>query len=208
MPTLAVSDIPGIIPADSLTHDTRTQEWSFKALSGRLIELSSMDASAILTAATGLVVDAQRQGEPVAWVTTEKSCAYPPDLSEQGVDLDALVVIRVPVTNDIPRAAEKLARSGAFGLIVLDLGADAEIPTPLLARLMQLARKHSAVVMCLTEKSADVSSLSSLVSLRGEARRVRSSRGWHTFEVRILKDKRGSPSWTHTEHCRGPLGLR
>ena len=38
-------------------------------LRGRLVELSAQGASATLTAAVGLVVQCQRDGEPAAWIT-------------------------------------------------------------------------------------------------------------------------------------------
>jgi recombination protein RecA len=202
-----LSQLPDIVPAQSLIHDADTCAWRYDILCGRLVELSSIDTSASLTATTGLIVQAQRQGEPVVWVTAKESCVYPPDLSGQGIDLEALIVIRVDAVTDVPRAAEKLVHSGAFGLVVLDLGDHAHIPTPLLARFMQLARKHGAAVVCLSEKSADVESLSSLVSLRGEVRRVQSEAGMYRIEVQVLKDKRGT-SWRHTEQCHGPMGLR
>ncbi|HDS74222.1 MAG TPA: recombinase A [Firmicutes bacterium] len=202
-----LSRLPDIVSAQSLMHDTDARTWRYDALCGRLIELSSADAAASLTATTTLIAQAQREGEPVAWVTTEESCVYPPDLSEQGIDLDALIVVRIGTTTDVPRAAEKLVQSGAFGLIVRDLVERAHIPTPLLARLMQLARKHATVVVCLTVKPSDEESLSSLVSLRGEARRIRREGVIYRFEVHALKNKRGSP-WRHTEQCHGPMGLR
>ena len=51
----------------------------------------------------------------------------------------------------IPRAGEKLLRSGGFGVIVLDLGA-ADIPMPLQTRLTGLAHRHHSALICLAEK--------------------------------------------------------
>lgn len=96
--------------------------WRLEEVAGRLIEISGQSATAALTCALGLVLDAQRHGEPVAWVSDVGSSFYPPDAADSGVDLEALVVVRVPATLAIPRAADQLARSGAFGLLVLDLG--------------------------------------------------------------------------------------
>src|SRR5262249_56189918 len=85
-----------------------------------------------------------------------------------GVDLDALAVVRVPAPADILRAADMLARAGAFGLLVLDVGA-ADVPMAAQSRLLGLAQKHDAAVLFLTKKTG--ASLGSLISLRGEARR-------------------------------------
>ena len=95
--------------------------WSLQELSGRLTELSGSNDGACLTLAISMVLDAQLQGETVAWVSSIDSTFYPPDVHDSGVDLDALAVIRVPDTRDIMHATDKLARSGAFGLVVFDL---------------------------------------------------------------------------------------
>jgi recombination protein RecA len=182
-------------------------------LAGRLVELSGQGASAALTYAVKLVLDAQARSEPTAWVTSTASVFYPPDLEESGVVLSALVVVRVEhaLASRHKRqavAAERLVRSGAFGLVVVDLGADATLAQPLQTRLLGLAQKHDAVLLCLTEKPPEAPSLGSLVSLH-----VHASRRWlgaDRFECRldVRKDKQRGPTWSESEVCRGPLGLR
>jgi len=115
-------------------------------------------------------LDAQRRGELVGWATSTESCFYPPDGAQLGIDLAALVVVRVPKADAIARAGEKLLRSGGFGLVVLDLGL-ADIPTPLQSRLNGLAHHHHTALVCLTEKDSRAFSLGSLVSLRVHAER-------------------------------------
>ncbi|HTM21966.1 MAG TPA: recombinase A, partial [Kofleriaceae bacterium] len=95
--------------------------WQLAALRGRLVEVSAAAGSAGLTAAVGMVLAAQREAEPVAWVTPPEHGFFPPDLGDSGVDLDALVVVRAPDLRASARAAEHLLRSGAFGLVVIDL---------------------------------------------------------------------------------------
>src|SRR5438093_9453381 len=69
--------------------------WGLDALRGRLVELSARGAAATLTSAIELVGEAQRSGEPVAWVTLGHATFYPPDVADSGIDLAALAVIRV-----------------------------------------------------------------------------------------------------------------
>jgi len=95
--------------------------WNLDALAGRFIELSGVLGSAALTAATSLVVAAQLRSEPVAWVGVGASSVYPLDLAESGVDLDAFPFVRASNGLTASRAAERLLRSGAFALIVVDL---------------------------------------------------------------------------------------
>ena len=180
--------------------------WSLDALAGRLVELAATDASAQVTAAFTAVLDAQRRGEIAAWMTSIESGFFPPDAAASGVDLDALIVVRLSSAAQIPRAADRLIRSGALGLAVLDLGsdgrADAPFPAAYASRLAGLARTHGTAVILLT--GSRTACLGPLVSWRGEARR----RGALELEIRSLRDKRGVAGMRHVEPCRGPAGLR
>ena len=182
--------------------------WGLEQVAGRLVEISGAGAAAALTLAFGLVLEAQRRGEPVAWIALEERGFYPPDAAEGGVDLGALVVVRVANAKAVGRAADQLVRSGAFGLIVLDLGAGADVPTPLQTRLVGLAQKHQTALLCLTEKGGELPSLGSLVSLRVQAQRERICDDRFSCGLAVLKDKRRGPTWTHAEIYRGPAGLR
>ena len=184
-----------------------TPQWDLQEIAGRLTELSGLGGSACLTLATSMVLDAQRQAETVAWITSNNSSFFPLDVAAGGVDLEALAVVRVPDAPAVARAADRLARSGAFGLLVLDLGANPRVSAALQARLRSLARKHDTAILCLTEKRASTSSLGSLVSMRGEARIRRLSDDRFACELRVIKDKHRGPGWTHREICRGPDGM-
>jgi len=179
--------------------------WTLATLRGRLVELSARGASATLTAATELVTEAQTEHEPVAWIALGASSFYPPDLAESGVDLAALVVVRAPDATAAARTAERLLRSGAFGLVVIDLGSAHELPMQIQGRLVTLAQSHDAAIVCLTDKQEDAASLGSLVSLRAEALRLR-ERDELSVNIRVLKDKRRGPGWTQTLKRRGPAG--
>ena len=212
---------PSVPPSDAFPKTVRrgipaapapaAEPWSHAALAGRLVELTGAGGAASLTMAASLVLDAQRRKETVAWVTSRESAFFPPDLAAGGVDLEALAVVRLPDPQCVARAAERLLRSGGFGLVVLDLGAGrgtGDVTMPLQARLVGLAEKHAAAVLCLTRKPAQAPSLSSLVSLRAESRRRRTAEGAFLCEVVALKDKRRAPGWTHAEVRHGPPGLR
>lgn len=182
--------------------------WELGALRGRLVELSARGASATLTAAFEIVAEAQAQGEPVAWLAPASSAFYPPDVADSGIDLAALVVVRAPDLTAAARTAERLLRSGAFGLVVLDLaGAAVEMPIAIQGRLVTLAQTHDAAIVCLTEKSEDTTSLGSLVSLRAAALRQREGSARFRVTIRALKDKQRGPGWTHVASRRGPAGL-
>lgn len=188
-----------------------TEQWNLPALGGRLVELSGLGASATLSLAFSLVADAQARQEPAAWVACHGSSFYPPDAAACGIDLDNLPVVFTPTAPRAARAAERLARSGAFGLVVIDLAGERPLlPQALLSRLAGLAGKHDCAVVVLTAKPADRASLGSLVSLRAEARREALERqvpGRFACRLEALKDKRRAPGWTHEESRLGPPGL-
>jgi recombination protein RecA len=192
--------------AQPLPH--KADRWRFPKLVGRLVEISGIGSTARLTVACGLVLEAQQRAEPVAWVTLAHSTFFPPDAAESGVDLDALIIVRVPNAQAAARAADRLLRSNAFGLLILDLGTDAGIPAPLLSRLSGLAMRHQSAVILVTEKDETVPSLGSLVSVRVEARRQRIGRDRFRYRLVVHKDKHAGPAWSHAEDCRGPAGLR
>ena len=180
--------------------------WTLTEIAGRLVEISAWKASASLTMAFGLVRQAQEHGEPVGWLTSMASCFYPPDAAQSGTDLKALVVVRIPGTQEIPRAGEKLLRSGGFGLLIFDLGT-ADIPMPLQTRLTGLAHRHHTALVCLTQKQKKTFSLGSLVSLRVHAEKKRAAENRFACVVSVLKDKHRGPTWTHEELRVGPAGL-
>lgn len=190
-------------------HAPAAARWTRAQLSGRLVEVSGIGAVASLTAAVGLVLEAQVEGDPVAWISLPASTFYPPDLADSGVDLEGLVVVRAPSVEHAGRAADRLLRSGGFGLVVLDLGPggrDAALPIPLQGRLVGLAQRHDAAIVCLTEKPADAASLGSMVSLRAETLRAREGERF-VVSVRALKDKQRGPGWEQAEPAKGPAGL-
>jgi recombination protein RecA len=206
----------------------KENNWSRDTLAGRLVEIRSATAPARLTAAFGVVRNAQQHGESAVWITTTHSSFFPPDAAEGGVHLDSMPVVRLPLVNDIPRAADALIRSGAFGLVVMDLiedtgparrslgegGRGTRIRNGAPARLTGLAQKHDTAVVLLTGDPRDSNRLGPVVSLRAEARRgskpSSSFRGDRTgvIEIRVIKDKLQATGWHHTEPCRGPSGLR
>jgi len=92
--------------------------WQLSDLAGRLVELSGQQAAARLTAAFGLVLEAQICGDRAAWVTCGQGTFFPPDVAAGGVDVESLPVVRIDHTRAAGRAAEHLVRSGGFGLVV------------------------------------------------------------------------------------------
>lgn len=151
---------------------------------GQLLELSGSRPGKLSTAAR-LIAQAQAAGEPVAWVAQRDGASfYPPDFALAGVDLAALVVVRVPREHGahaLVRACELLLRSGAFGFLALDFASTADSAHPQggalrmprgelawQARLSGLARMHEARLVLLTAARREEPSLGPLIGLRVE----------------------------------------
>ncbi len=163
--------------------------------------------------AFALVHEAQTLQEPVAWVTLRTETFYPPDAAASAIDLAQLAVVRVPQHRDVCRAADQLARSQAFGLLVLDLSSGDErtlrrcVPMASLSRLMGLAHKYHCAIIFLTHKAERAPSLGSLISLRGQTTRRRVGPDAFVCRMQVVRDKRRAPGWKHEVSCRGPSGL-
>lgn len=188
---------------------------------GRLIELAGGPDAARTSTAVQFLLDAQREGDPVAWVQPQGGELYPPDVASAGLDLRALLVVHVPLEAGpagLPKAAELALRSGAFGALVLDVSRG---PVPRgeawLGRLAALAREHQCGVALLSRDTPGLGaepglgagrSLGPLVSLRLLPRRRRVRPGRHRLEAEILKDKSGyRPSLPGPRVWVGPEGM-
>ncbi len=210
-PASKLADLPPLIAEMRMARGASLipvpREWSLDLLAGRLVELSSHHETVSLTAASHLVLKAQQRGEPCAWVATGRSTFYPPDVSRLGVDLSSLPVVRARDGLAATRATDHLLRSGAFSVVVFDMGPNPFLRPAMQTRLAGLAKKHHTTVLCLTHKSPQAPSLGSLISIRGEGHIER--RGFNQFAWRIdvLKDKQHGPGWSHEEVCLGPEGL-
>lgn len=185
--------------------------WSFEELTGRLVQIDGAQDSAVLTLAFALLLEAQQCREPAAWIASRSSVFYPPDADDNGIDLAALPVVRVPDVTAAFAAADLLLRSGGFGLLVADLDVPPAVPSTMLARLAGLARRRHTAVVFLTRGKPAVraeGSLGSLISLHLRAERRHLGPDRFGCGVVAVKDKHRAPAWRHLEECRGAAGLR
>jgi recombination protein RecA len=177
---------------------------------GRLIEIVSQPAGAQMTTAVACLRQAQAQGEPAAWVQPAGGSLYPPDLADNGIDLEGLIVVHVPQRAGpygLAKAAELLLRSGGFGMVVIDFF-DTALPADVAwhGRLLGLAREHQSWLLLLSD-GRRAGSLGPLVSLCIEPQRRRVERAHFAIEHRVRKDKSGVLCKLAEDHRRGPWGL-
>ena len=181
--------------------------WHPAELAGRLCELAADPHGVHLTLACALIRSFQQAAEPAAWVTASRATFFPPDAARAGVDLAALPVVTVPGPKAVLSVAERLTRCGAFGLIVLELGAHLAVPAAVLARLARLARRHDTALLCLTTPEPETT-LGSLVALRGRGFRTATRHpGYFHCGIRVLKDRRHGPGGSLAVTCHAPYGM-
>jgi hypothetical protein len=157
------------------------------------------------------VTEAQTRGELVSWVQPEDGALFPPDLDEAGVDLDSLITIHVPRHPfALVRAAEWLARSGAFGLTVIDLtdALPAGSSVNWQGRLQGLLRQYDGRILLLTSNAYEDPSSGPLVGLRVESRRGPLQADRFEVHTLVLKDKVGLDTKLSSTKSIAPAGLR
>jgi hypothetical protein len=203
-PSLALADIP-VFRAATLKTAAVGGPWQFDSLVGILAEVSEEVPSGAVSFAAEIIAEAQRQNEPVAWVTGTESIFFPPDLRGRGIDISAVAVIRVKGETDSLMAAEWLVRSGAIGLVVVDLAAQGSITDDSLGRLLRLSERNSCAVIFLTRKRGRDPSLGSRISLRGCI--TRSGSGPFVIDIRTTRDKRSNSSSRQSRRYHGPSGM-
>lgn len=218
-PALPVSPVPAVAspppspPAPAA--EGAGDHWNLAALAGRVCELGHDGATPRLSFTAALVREAQQQGQPVAWIQAGDSGFYPPDLATGGIDLAALPVIRAPHAIAAARACDHLLRSGAFGLVVVDLDQHCDLPAGMQSRLAGLARHHQSALVFLTRPATGsrpgghsaAGNLGGLVSLRAKGTLQPDHEGRFRCTLTALRDKRHGPGWTREEVRRGPAGL-
>lgn len=186
-----------------LARDT----WGLDAVAGRLAEISGGAATGALTICAGLIAETQQRCAAAAWINGEVPGFFPPDFAASGIDLAALPVIHAGDRTKACQVADTLVRTGAFSVIVLNLGTKSLLPFAVQTRLGGLAKKHHTAILLLTRAIRRDENRSSLVSLRADTEKRRAGHDCFLCEVRVSKDKQRAPGWNHAELCRGTPGL-
>ena len=105
--------------------------------------------------------------------------------------------------HSVGRVAETLLRSGAFRLLVVDLGKSHSMPMARLSQLSGLARKHLSCVVFLTERQNAEQSVGPLVSLHGRTSREHVRDGEFTYRIDVLRDKIRGRHWSWQVNLAG-----
>lgn len=203
-PATVLADIP-VVRAAALPGASGGGSWSYESLLGVLAEVSEETPSGAVSFVTEIIIEAQRRREPVAWVSGTQSIFFPPDMAARGVELSAVAVIRAGGETDSLTAAEWLAGSGAFGLLVVDAEGEWNVSDASLGRVQKLAERNQCAVLFLTRKRRNDPSLGSRISVRGFV--ARSGAAPFVTDICTVKDKRSNTSTRQRRQYNGPPGM-
>jgi hypothetical protein len=201
---LALEDIP-VFRAAALKVPARSDPWRFENIVGVLTEISEELPSGAVSFVAEMIHEAQRQGQPVAWIAGTESIFFPPDLALRGVSLSGLAVIRAGGETESLMATEWLVRSGAMGLVIVDAPQAWSVTDASLGRIQKVAEKNLCAVVFLTQKPSRDPSLGSRISLRGCV--SRSGAGPFTVMITTAKDKRSNSVPRQSRQYHGPSGM-
>ncbi len=201
---MLLADIP-VFRATELRAAPGGGSWRFENLVGILAEVSEETACGAVSFVAEIILEAQRENEPIGWVAGTISTWYPPDLSDRGVDLAAVAVIRVGGEDESLTATEWLVRSGALGLVIVDADGEWKVSDASLGRILKLAERSQCAVVFLTRKRPDEPSLGSRISLRG-CITLTGSVPFH-IDIHTVKDKRSNSSSRQSRQYHGPSGM-
>jgi hypothetical protein len=194
-----------LIRAAELRAAPAVGTWRFTDLVGILAELSEEAPSGALSFAAEIMAGAQAAGEHAAWVASQDSLPFPPDLAARGIDLGALTIVRAGPPPGAFTAAEWLVRSGAVGLVIVDAVGLGPVSDAVLGRVLKVAERELVAVLFLTRKPAGAPSLGSRISLHGFAARCGTAPAVVT--VATVKDKRTAPGARLARQYNGPPGV-
>lgn len=209
----SVLSMDQICRASRLLDDSDHRQLSplqLDALRGQLNEFSAPRGHPQVTVAMERIAEAHRAGEPAAWIGPSTAMPYPPDAAGWGVDWSALALVRIDDPRRAGVAADKLLRSGGFGLVVLDLidADDDPIPSPLAGRLMRLADTHDSALVVLTQKQRRDPCVCPLVARRVQIRWTDVGARRLQLDCTVTRDKRRGASAELQEEYHGALRLR
>jgi hypothetical protein len=199
-----LADLP-VFKAADLKAAAGGTSWRFDGLVGILAEISEETPSGALSFLAEIILEAQGMKEPVAWVAGTRSIFFPPDLCARGIDLSSVAVVRAGGETDSLTAAEWLVRSGAMGLVVVDVEEPWNVSDASLGRIQKLAERSLCAVVFLTRKRRRDPSLGSRISLRGCVTRPVTAP--FLVEIHAVKDKRSSSGAHQTRRYHGPAGM-
>ncbi len=174
----------------------QTPRWNMQEVQGRLTEISEPCPIAALSFALSLAREVHEAKQLAAWISLSPSMFFPPDAQNHGIDLRNFPVLRMDDIHSVGKASETLLRSGAFRLLILDLGKNHGMPMARLSQLHGLTRKHLSCVVFVTERQNTEQSVGSLVSLHGRTSRKSIGDGRFICTIDVLRDKVRGCHWS------------
>ena len=193
---------------------------------GQLAEISGAAGTGRSSLALSLALRCLALGHAVAWIESQPRF-WPLQPLEAGLPLDRLLLVRVAAEERLRALQLLLASPGAAAVAVVDLeGARAgrEIAPHQLVQLHRLAERSATLVLFLTDRGPEATSLGPLIDVRLHLRPARALPPGpaepgagepgerdifeRQLELEILRHKQGPSRGRFTEPLHGPDRLR
>ena len=181
---------------------------------GQLAELSGAVGAGKSSLALSIGLRCLSLGQSVAWIESDPALWPLPSL-EAGLPLDQLLLIRVPPQERLRALQLLLISPGAAAVAVVDLSGalpGREIVAHQLVKLHRLAERSATLVLFLTERPPQATSLGLLIDVRLHLK-VPPQTGAQdvfarTLDIQILRHKQGPSQGSFSEVVHGPDRLR
>ena len=160
---------------------------------GRLTEVVGARSSGKTSFALAAAARTSSAGQLVAWIDGTGEL-YPPVAAALGVDLERLLIVKSSARPDeggsglaAARAGEIVARSHAFGLVVLDLPERASFPERAAARLRAAAHEAGVAVVALTARRGALPHAHCQLDVAAAARQAQDAPTLRRFVVTLVR---------------------
>ncbi len=188
-------------------------DFTLAGLSGKVVEISGWEHPAGLSLAASFIQECQGKGGLAAWISprcgNRGTLFFPPDFEDRGIDCNSLPILWTASAADGFSIADRLLRSRAFDMLVVDLtGVRQPRPAGGLGRLHRGARDSGCLVLCLTRRRPGESSLDPMVfvHLHGFSQAAEPE-GFFDVSITVQKDKNHAPGRIFRRRYGSPVGL-
>ena len=191
--------------------ESAPRRFNLPGLSGMVVEFSGWNQSACISLSIPLIQECQLAGKICAWIVPcsveRASLFFPPDFAESGINCSEIPILWCKNAMDGFGIAEKLLRSGGFGMLVLDLTESRRIRSNTMGRIHNMAQRFGSLVLCLTRKPQGEPSLDPMIFVHVHVEARKKNTDVYEVMATIQKDKAQAPGKTMSWVYDAPPGL-
>jgi recombination protein RecA len=197
-------------PSHKFTQEPK-RSFDLTGLAGKVVEFSGWNQSACLSLTIPLILECQSGNKECAWILPSSehggSLFFPPDFAEAGIACSRIPIVRSKNAQDSFAIAEKLVRSGGFGLVVLDLTEGKRVRASTIGRINSMTQRFKTLALCLTRNPPGHPSLDPMISIHIHISVFAAPGRNCTVKATVQKDKTQAPGLNMKWLYETPIGL-